>query len=169
MLRNKFDIIVNEKLTLEEFSNILEDFSNGKKLVFGIAPPLDFYINDFHDYDVDLFISQIKQNYFEKFNLSKRDIKRLKKETSMNLDFSEDLFYIPKTLDDIRKFMKIDTFSFVAILIEEDFITHVFYYTEGIDDMIIIGDAEENSDFENVLFDYLNKNKKGMENIMKIT
>lgn len=167
MLSNKFNITVNEKLTLEELSNILENFSNEKKLAFGIAPPLDYYIDDLHDYDVDLFILQIKQNYFEKLNLSQSELKKLKNETTMNLDFSEDLFYVPKTLDDIQKFMKIDTFSFVAIIMEEDFITHVLYYTEGLDDMIIIVDAEENSNFKNVLFDYLNKNKRGMENITK--
>ncbi|MCR8747191.1 hypothetical protein [Romboutsia lituseburensis] len=165
MLSKQCYIIINDKFRLEEFVNILGNFANEKKLGLGVDLPLDYYIDDFHDYDVDSFISQIRQNYFEELRLPKSEIYRLKNETTMNLDFSIGLLYVPKNIDDIEKFIKLDEFSFVAIVIEENIVTNVFWYTEGYEGMVIIVDAENSSNFKDYLLNYFKENNKDMSNI----
>lgn len=165
MLNNQCSIIINDKFRLEEFANVLESFTNEKKLALGVDLPLEYYVDDFHDYDVDSFVLQIRQNYFEELKLPKSEIYRLKNETTMNLDFSIGLLYVPKNIDDIEKFIKLDEFSFVAIVIEENIVTNVFWYTEGYDEMVIIVDAENSSNFKNYLLNYFKENNKDMRNI----
>ncbi|SHK10888.1 hypothetical protein [Tepidibacter formicigenes] len=160
MLHNKFDIIINDSFTLEDFTKLLKDFSKDKKLVFGITEYLDFFVDDYHDYDVESFILKIKQNFFERFIISNKEINRLKNETTMNLDFSNDTFYIVKNIDEIEKFIKLDHFSFTALIVEKNIVTHVFFYTEHMDDMIIVVDCKPESDFKSFLDEYSKKHKK---------
>lgn len=76
----------------------------------------------------------------------------------MDLDLSIGRLYIPENLEDIERFVKLDEYSFVAIAIDGNIVTHVFWYTESSDDMVVIVDIEETEDnekFENILFNYI--------------
>lgn len=161
MLSNTISIKIDKFFNIKDFAQFLKDFSLDKKLAFAIDGDLENYIDDYHDYDIKTFISKLNQNNFEIIQLQKEEISKLKKETCQELDFSESALYIinhsKDSIEDIEKFMKLDFLSFACLILEENKITHVFFYMEDVDNMAVVVDYDSKSNFEQFLLKKLIK------------
>lgn len=159
MLSNKFNIVIDENFTKEEFLKIIEEFSKIEEL-FWLAGNLEWYVNDMYDFDFKEFMTQVNEGYFEQITLTDKEAKRIKNETTIPLDLSNTLFCKAKNKDEMKKFMDTDEFRACAITVQKNIVTNVFFYTEGSNDMIIIIDCEDSSKFQKFFNNYIKKNKK---------
>lgn len=165
MLSEAFVIKVNESFNITDIIDLLEIISRDKKLVFCIDSILEWYTDrDDNDAGV-LLINKLKSGNLKRFILTKTQIKKLKKETSGNLNFSRSICYEVESKVDIELSVKLDHFWFYAFIIEDNKITHVLQYTESTDFMILLIDHEPESNVREIVKEYGQKYGKLIEGI----
>jgi hypothetical protein len=122
---------------------------------------LTWYTNGRDDNDDGvLLINKIKDGYFEIFSLNENEIQKLKEEVL--LDFSNTMCLMVKNKTDLEKFVKLDYYEFGALLMENNIITHVFHYKDGIDSMELTISYEQMSGVKEFVNDYCKQHHKSI-------
>ena len=122
--------------------------------------------------DIELFLYELSVHNKlilvaeENFDAATKEIKLFDKQiefiyegTSPNLNFSDAKFFQAETHETIHKFISLNTYEFYVLLCENEEITCVIHYAEGINNMILRIEYSNNSKiiFKNFIQDFESK------------